>query len=368
MRMESTVDSTAEIRKLLIPVRRRLAAQHYLEYLLRGLMVSLLLSVVFLLISFMVPWLEVVQVCLQMAAAATAIALLWAWGHRLDLWDAACLVDSRGLKERVSTALELSGRQSDMTVRQRQDTLNQLRAYDWRSHFPWTFPKLETRVIGATLLLIALLCVLPNPQQAEIDRELAVRKEIKQQEQKIAEVKKELEKKAKSAPDAQRQEAVKALQELQENLQQSGNIKNALKSLARAEEQLAALSEAELKRAGTGAPKSAISPNKAPKNTRGESNDSSTSNNPANSARPGQNRDNNSVLADLQQAAQYVGDARMALLNAANPKQGQLAAATGNGGTPSAGAEPGGNGENNSMASSGATGPSTGCPEHPGGT
>lgn len=368
MRMESTVDSTAEIKKLLTPVRRRIAAQHYLEYLLRGLMVSLLLSMVFLLISFMVPWLQVVQVCLQTSAGAAAIALLWAWGHRPDLWDTACLVDSRGLKERVSTALEMSGRQSDMAVRQRQDALKQLRAYDWRNYFPWTFPKLETRVIGAAMLLIALLCVLPNPQQAEIDRELAVRKEIKQQEKKIAEVKKELEKKAKSAPDTQRQEAVKALQELQENLQQSGDIKKALKSLARAEEQLAALSEAELKRAETGAPKSAISPNKAPKNTRGEGNDSLPGNNPANSGRPSHTGDDNTVLADLQQAAQSVGDARMDLLNAANPNQGQLAAATGNGRTPSAGAEQGGNGENNSTASSGSTSLSAGCPEHPGGT
>ncbi len=356
MRMESAVDKIAEIRKLLIPVRRRMAAQHYLEYLLRGLLLSLLLSAVFLIVSFMIPWLEVAQVCLQTVVGAVAIALLWAWGRQPGLWDAACLIDKRGLKERVSTALELSDQQSSMAIRQRQDALNQLRAYDWRIHFPWTLPKPETRVIGAALLFIALLCVLPNPQQEEIDRQLAVKKEIKQQEKKIAEVKKELQKKEKTLPDTQRQEAVKALQELQESLQQGGSVKQALKSLGRAEEQLAALSEAELKRAETETPKPAVSPHNVSKNSPNEGNDSSPNNNPANSGQQNNNRGNNTVLADLQQAAQCIGDARMALLAAANNTQGQLAAASGNGSIPNAGAEQGANGTDNPAGAVGMSG------------
>ncbi|MEN6325110.1 MAG: hypothetical protein ABFD18_02715 [Syntrophomonas sp.] len=354
--MKSAVDNIAEMKKLLIPVRRRIAAQHYLDYLLRGFLVSLLLSAVFLIVSFMIPWLEVAQVCLQTVAGAAVVALLWAWGRQPGLWDAACLIDSRGLKERVSTAFELSEQQSNMAIRQRQDALNQLRTYDWRIHFPWTLPKLEIRVIGAALLFIALLCVLPNPQQEEIDRQLAVKKEIKQQEKKIAEVKKELQKKEKSLPAAQRQEAVKALEELQESLQQSGSIKQALKSLGRAEEQLAALSEAELKRAETGTPKPAVSPHNVSKNSPNEGNDSSPDNNPANTGRQNNSKGDNRVLADLQQAAQSIADARMALLAAANNTRGQLAAANGNGSTPNAGSAQGTNGTDNSTGAVGMNG------------
>lgn len=335
------------ISKLLLPVRRRIMAQHYLEYLLRGLLAGLALSVAFLIISFIVPWLEVGQICLQTVVAAMLLALLLAWGSQPDLWQTACLVDNRGLKERVSTALELIDQESAMALRQRQDALEQLRAYDWRIHFPWTLPRFETRLLGAAILALALLCLLPNPQQEQIDRQLAINQEIKQQEKKIAALKKELQKKEQAVSDTQRQEAVKALQELQESLGQSSSLKTALQSLALAEEKLAALNEAELQRVEPGAAKSGVSPhdgklaplnersNTAPKNADGDANSeqartSKAAGEVSNSGRPSSNTQGNSaVLADLQRAVQGIGDARMALLGAASSPNAQLAAASG---------------------------------------
>ncbi len=220
------------------PVLRRIQIQHYLGWLLRGLAGALLLSAFFLLLSFFFPWVGVKQLCLYTLGASLLLAWGWAYWRRPDLWNAACMSDAKGLQERVSTALEWSAEDSEMIRRQRHDALEQLRAFDFRTAFPFVFPAREGKIIAAGLLLVGLFCFLPNPQQAEVDRLIAVKKEIVRQEKKIEAVKREIQAKSSLIPVKELENTVSSLEKLQKDLHEAGDMKKALKSLAQAEETL----------------------------------------------------------------------------------------------------------------------------------
>ncbi len=220
------------------PVLRRIQLQHFLHWLLRGLAGALLLSAFFLLLSFFFPWVGVKQLCLYTLGASLLLAWGWAFWRRPDLWTAACMSDAKGLQERVSTALEWSAEDSEMIRRQRRDALEQLQAFDFRTAFPFIFPAREGKTIATGLLLVGLFCFLPNPQQAEVDRLIAVKKEIVRQEKKIEAVKKEIQAKSDPIPVKELENTVSSLEKLQKDLHEAGDMKKALKSLAQAEETL----------------------------------------------------------------------------------------------------------------------------------
>lgn len=235
----------------LSPVLARLRVQHFLNWVSRGLAAGAVLSALFLVVSYVWPWPDVGYWCLGAGTGAVLLALVIGVITCPGIWEAACQVDGAELKERVTTALEMSGMQTEMTSRQRRDALYHLRLFDIEKHFPWRFPRREGQVLAAAALVAVLALVLPNPMQSEVERIKAVRQEIARQEQQVEEIKKELEKKNQAVLAEKRTEAVETLQELQQALQAATEEREALSALGRAEEQLTSLADS--KQSGAGA-------------------------------------------------------------------------------------------------------------------
>lgn len=239
-----------KIEYALSSVLTRLRTQHFLNWVLRGLAAGAVMAALFLAVSYVRPWLDVGYWCLGAGAGMVILALVIGLITCPGIWEAACRVDEAELKERVTTALEMSGAQTAMTLRQRQDALYHLRLFDIEEHFPWRFPRREGKVLAAAVLVVVLALVLPHPMQSEVERIKAVRQEIARQEQQVEEVKKELEKKNQAVPAEKRTEAVKNLQELQQALQAATEEREALSALGRAEEQLTSLADSKQSQAG----------------------------------------------------------------------------------------------------------------------
>ena len=244
LRPERRSFNDREIITALQPAWKRLQRQHFLVSLLRGLAVAMLAALILLTYSFLRPWADVTLYCL----AATGIIILFtavlAVSSRPVLWEAACQVDTKGLKERVTTALELSNSFSDIPMLrlQREDALKHLREVDAASVFPVLLPRRECTIILVLAGFLLLLNLIPNPWQGEVDRQMAVRQEITQQQKQVEKVKKELAKKNEKAPSARREEGIKALEELQRKMSSAKKQEEAMKSLAAAEERLQKLS------------------------------------------------------------------------------------------------------------------------------
>lgn len=229
-----------ELKKALQPILRQLRRQHYFMALLRGITLAMGVSLLLLVCALLRPWVEVAIYCLTLAGIILVLSMLSAIILRPGLWEAACQTDTRGLQERVSTALELSCQSpaSGLKSMQREDALKHLRALDVGASFPLSFPRREGRVLAALALFLVLINIIPNPQQGEVKRQAAIRREIAQQEKLVEKVKKDLEKKNEKAPSTRREEGIKALEDLQKKLNSTQKQDEAMKSLTSTEEKL----------------------------------------------------------------------------------------------------------------------------------
>lgn len=229
-----------EIKTALQPAWKRLQRQHFMVSLFRGLAVAMLATLLLLAYSFLRPWADTTYYCLVVAGIIILATVVLALISRPGLWEAACQVDAKGLKERVTTALELSNSVSDNPMQrlQREDALRHLREVDAAATFPLQIPRREGKILLVLTGFLLLLNVIPNPWQGEVNRQMAVRQEIAQQQKQVEKVKKELAKKNEKAPSAKREEGIKALEDLQQKLGSAKKQEEAMKSLAATEEQL----------------------------------------------------------------------------------------------------------------------------------
>ncbi len=227
-----------ELEKALYSILQRISYQHYFKWLLRGLAAGMLASACFLILSRFWPWAAVKTFCLLGSAVVLLLALTTAFFKRPDIWEAACRADACGLKERASTACELSGQDSDIARRQREDALRNLKALNVKEKIPFFTPIRETWVLAGTAVLLLLLVYLPNPMQEQVQKQEEIRKEIAVQEKKIEEAKKGLQEKEEKFPLEERAELIDLLEDLQKDLQEADRLEDALKALSRAQTQI----------------------------------------------------------------------------------------------------------------------------------
>jgi hypothetical protein len=116
------------------------------------------------------------------------IGLLVGVLHRYSPQGIAARTDRHlGLKERLTTALELQRRQVVGVLAQAQvaDAMWHVRRIEaWRS-FPPRVPGREGKLITAAIVITAALIALPNPGKAAIQRQAAIATAIKQEAQKL---------------------------------------------------------------------------------------------------------------------------------------------------------------------------------------
>lgn len=328
-----------EIAAALDPICRKVLRQHYLNWLLRGLVAGFMLAVLLRLSSFLFPW-EAAGCIAAVITGMPVLALLLGWSRRPGIYQVACMVDEKGLKERVSTALELSGVESEMIRRQRDDALKHLRIFDGERHFAVKLPRREGRILLSSLLITALLLYLPNPQQPELDKRTAVKKEIAVQQKKIEEVKKELKKAEQMRQSIPRKKAIASLEELQKDLGEAEDLKEALRAISRAETNLGQLQAAEQKTEAERSGRSLASAGNG-NVTQANLNANNGSSRPvsSNSLRPGQAGGSTGINSGLNQASQAVEDSRAALLAAAGSPSSGAGSGKGPGGQENSGGE-----------------------------
>ncbi|MGI5912109.1 MAG: hypothetical protein ACOX6E_05975 [Syntrophomonadaceae bacterium] len=229
-----------ELQQALRPVVKHIRRQHYLYALIRAVLLAMAVSLFMTIYSFIRPWVDVSLYCWVSAGVVLSLALLIAAILRPGLWEVAAMLDRKGLKERVITALELSAFSSSSNMQrwQKEDALRHLRTFDMASNCSLSFPQIEVKVMAVLTVLLLVLNVIPNPQQEEVDRLIAVREVIKQQEKQVEKVRNELSNKNEKNPSEKREEGIDLLEDLQQKLQSSQKQEQAMRSLASTEEEL----------------------------------------------------------------------------------------------------------------------------------
>ncbi len=235
-----------ELSPYLARFRRRLRLRSGLGFLQRSLWVACLAGALILLAGRIWP-LEGTHLWALAPLGLWAIASLVVLLLRPypDLRVALSVDGELDLKERISTSLVFSASQVDLSRRSfnpqlveqmNADALSAVSKIDAGSTFPARFEWRRLAVGGALLVCMFLLVVLPNPMDQVIAERKAVAQAAREQAQKIADLKKEIENTTGLSPE-EKQKLLDRLAELARQLQSNpGDREQALADINRAEQ------------------------------------------------------------------------------------------------------------------------------------
>lgn len=174
--------------------------------------------------------------------------LLWALSHgvryptlRTSEIDAACRLDRElGLKERLVTALELGYGDGDTPLQaaQQADAQAYARQITPAQDLPWQIPRRALALAGGLFAMALLLFFLPNPQDAVLQQQAALRQAADEQAAQIEALAEEVAKLEGLSPE-EREELVRQLEEAAEELRRNpGQVEEAVADLEAVREAL----------------------------------------------------------------------------------------------------------------------------------
>ena len=224
------------IRRALRPVKGRIRLMRMWKGFAVGMLCAGTACLGVMIASFLVPIREKLYLC---GAALIALPVLLATVQLLrPVRDAlaAQTADHHGLKERAQTALAMSGDEA-ITQLQREDTLSALARFDCRT-IP--FPRMRRifALAAGITALAAVLFLLPNPQNAAINRAIAFEKMMEESARRAEE---EADKASGELSEKDRMELHRLMTDLSRELRRSENEMDALLAISKAEERLEAL-------------------------------------------------------------------------------------------------------------------------------
>ncbi|MDD7792887.1 hypothetical protein [Clostridium sp. 'White wine YQ'] len=179
---------------------RRIKIQIVLNKVTKGLLVALVLSTLLCLISLFVPFYESVFLSLFFISASLIGGLIIALFYFPSIKEQGIILDSIGLEERASTALELIGRDEDYAIIQREDALECLKKIDIKKGLPLRVNKKLLLSIGVFLILFITFILVPTPAKGvakdahELEKKKSEVSKVLQEEKKKIEDNKELSK------------------------------------------------------------------------------------------------------------------------------------------------------------------------------
>lgn len=182
-----------KIRQFVYRVRARLREQKIIEYIIKLVIIGLLVAVLLSFVSMMVPFYYAVP------AAAGIVGICFAAGIIMGIcktptpMEAALKADSKGHKEKISTAFFLEGKEDPFSTLQKKDALKVMDAFQVRKEFPLQLSwKQVLAVLGLSLVFVAGSMVeTPAREAAEIRKD--IEKEAKEDIARLEKVEKKLE-------------------------------------------------------------------------------------------------------------------------------------------------------------------------------
>lgn len=230
---------------------RRLRLAESVVWVPRGLMLGLAIGIIAAVISRLRPWLFPDEIALATAvitilSGAGVLAVVWLWPRSTA--HAARYFDYRfGLRERISTALELSGGvipyPDRLAERQLSDAVGTARKVDLGALLPLRVRSWELLALALMGGVLAVLLLSHNPQADELRARRELQNAIDEQAAALEAAVEEVQA-SESLSEAEKETLTQPLEQALENLQQPGiSQQEAVAALAEASETLKNLSE-----------------------------------------------------------------------------------------------------------------------------
>ena len=173
-------------------VRRRLCRNIFWTTILWALFIGMTMWGVFHHIALFVPFYAAVLYGFLTFIICIIGGIVIAVRRYPNLKSTALQIDSKGLKERVTTAYELSGRNDICSQLQKNDTLDKIRGINIRKSFPLKIKKRVYLFLFAALIFVVTTAMIPAKTKEEAKEQHELKQQIEEQEKVLEEMAEEV--------------------------------------------------------------------------------------------------------------------------------------------------------------------------------
>ncbi|MCM1180897.1 MAG: hypothetical protein NC347_11610 [Clostridium sp.] len=209
-----------QIRKFVCRVRSRLREQSIVDYLPVMVEIGLGIGIVLSLVSLAVPFYYAVPMAVIIAAASFLMGLVLGIRKTPTMKQSALLADSKGHKEKISTALYLEGKEDVFAVLQKKDALRIVNQFEIKKEFPLRVSGKRFAVVLALAVLFVVSSCIDTPARDRAAAKHEVTKDIKKEIAKLDKVEKQI-KENREIPEHETKEIEKQLEMAKKELKES---------------------------------------------------------------------------------------------------------------------------------------------------
>lgn len=225
------VDISKEIKGFVKSIRNRMLLAKLIQNIIYSFGVAAIISTVMVIVSIFMPIAFIYNKMIWVLCASVSCSVILAFIKGPDMISSARLIDSRGLKERTSTALELLNEDDnenpykEMVIKDAHARLMNVDKKGLVSFIP-SKSSLITLIFAGLVLLVSVLVPAPN-RDLVIEKENVIT-EKKKTEKELEKVKKEI-KKDKYLSDAEKKKIEKLLEQSKKDILSTKNSKEIIK-------------------------------------------------------------------------------------------------------------------------------------------
>lgn len=146
---------------------RRIKLNFLISKMLMGIQASLVLTSIILIIALLIPFESCYKLICVIITISLIVSIIFGIIKAPKKNEIALIADSKGLNERVITALEFIGDESEIAVAQKEDTLRNIDSYNFKKNIPIRIEKKEIYRIIILLILCFITNVIPTDAKKE---------------------------------------------------------------------------------------------------------------------------------------------------------------------------------------------------------
>lgn len=222
-----------KIKQFVYRVRARLREQKMIDSLLKITGIGLFLAVLISLVSLVVPFFYAEIVAAGVIGLSFVIGVAEGIKKTPTPMEAALTADSKGHKERISTAFFLVGREDAFSKLQKKDALGIIERFQIRKEFPLRLQAKPVLIVLGLVFLFTVSSLVDTPAREMERLRHDVQKEAKEEVAKLEKVEKEIEKK-KEISEAESEEIREQLETAKKELKEADSYED----LKKAEERI----------------------------------------------------------------------------------------------------------------------------------
>lgn len=221
---------------------KRIKYNFLIDKILFGILLCGVISFILLSISVFIPFKE----CYKIIVIFSMLIILGSFIYGIlklpNKKEIALIIDSKGLKERVITSLDLFNNNSHLATAQKEDTIEKLESFNYKEKFPIKIDRKKLFKIGALIIICTGVFLIPSTAKTKAKELRGFEKGKSEIVSKIEKEKKEIEK-TDSLSKEEKEKLEKILQDSKEELKDIETNKDMNKFLERLNKKIETLKE-----------------------------------------------------------------------------------------------------------------------------